>query len=375
MSRRLRVLLGLLLAVSIFGAALLIRDWAFERVTTVRDVGFSGPAAVNPLLALQRLLELQGVETRSVRGFAHLPPQDRVLLVAAPDRSLGPAGAQRLLGWAATGGHLVIVPAPVGELLVDPLLEPLQVVLHRLPPTSAQRATFESRDELEKAFAEDPEAPPLGDLVLRYLGPTEPRLIHGDRAEAALLRLDHGAGIVTVIADGDVLSNERIGDDDNALLAWRALVLERAPAGAQLIHRDRRPSPWALLAGRAQPVAVALAVFVLAWLGRAAARFGPLLPAPEPQRRSLAEHVRAAGAWQWKCGAQRALIDAVRGSLHRALGRGHDEGLQARALAAAEEAGLDGRRVSEALSQRAPAERQDFTRVVRTLEELRRKTR
>jgi hypothetical protein len=40
---------------------------------------------------------------------------------------------------------------------------------------------------------------------------------------------------------------------------------------------------------------VALGVFILFWLWRVALRFGPLQPSPEPNRRSLLEHVRALG--------------------------------------------------------------------------------
>jgi hypothetical protein len=374
MSPRAKGLVVLLVLVTLLGGAIALRTLLFERVSETRIAGFTGEAAVNPYLALERLLTLAGVDTTSARGFVRLPPRSGLLLVAPPRRSLGRAGATRLLDWAADGGHLVIVPAPTGEALQDPLLEPLDIVLHGLSPTEAQ---IEEAGLIETGSGEGAEdaLADLGSLAIRYVGDAEPLMRVGRLGATTLLRLPHGRGAVTVLADASFLTNEELGEGDNALRAWEALVHGELPASASLIYRDRRPAPWALLAGRAAPIVIALVALVTAWLWKAAARFGPLLPAGGPDRRSLAEHVRAAGAWQWGCGAQGALIDAVRGALRRELRRGRHDSFKEAALAAAESSGADVELVGGALAERAPKDRQDFVRVVRTLEELRRSTR
>ena len=415
MTPRARVLLGVLIGLLVVVLTVAGVRFAFEPVDEVEERGFHGAAAADRLLALQRLLEEMGVPVRRPEGFARLPPRDHVLLVSAPRRSLGPEGAARLLDWAAAGGHLVIVPTP--RDLGDPLLQPLGIVVAERPedPDELPRPRRKkpapgitperNPDEVpDPDQAPDPDADPEPDpdpdpdsdsdsapaplawlrgLLdddqppprLLHVGDTDPLLFETREDGLTRIALAWGDGRVTVLADARPLTNERLGRAGNARLAWSTLVPDSRPAGAWLIDRDRRPSPWALLAGRAAPATAALLLLAAAWAWKAAARFGPLLRPPEPERRSLAEHLRASGEWLWSRGASRALIDALRSALHERLARGQDEPLDELALRAAEEHGLDERSVRAALAVHSTAERQTLVRVVRVLETLRRNPR
>lgn len=385
MTRRERGLLGLLLVTA--GAALLLLAGRllFEPVDEEVERGFRGPAAANRLLALERLLGELGVPAVRREGFSRLPPADHVLLVSADPRSLGPAGAARLLSWAEDGGHLVVVPTrrDVG----DPLIAPLGIAVLRKSEeedekeNEAEPAEAGSEAAKEAEPAEEEPEPTLRELLRRSRRPP-PRLVllpgtealDEERLDGGVVRVAvaHGRGRVTVLNDPGPLTNRGLETPGRPSFAWRTLAPSGPPAGAWLIDRDRRPSPWALLAGRAGPATAALAALIAAWLWKASARFGPLLPAPEAERRSLAEHLRASGRWLWSRGARPPLLEAVRTALRRRLTRGQDEDLEEAALRAAAELGLPPAEVRRALTLRSPADRHDFARAVRVLETLRR---
>ena len=81
--------------------------------------------------------------------------------------------------------------------------------------------------------------------------------------------------------------------------------------------RIESPSLWEWLMENAWPVLIAAAVLLLIWLARIVPRFGPLEPDAPPVRRSLLEHLRAAGRFIWSRGEATHLIDAVRDRVWR----------------------------------------------------------
>ena len=95
---------------------------------------------------------------------------------------------------------------------------------------------------------------------------------------------------------------------------------------------DPRPSIWVLMTARAWPIAWSLAVLVVAGLATLARRFGPQLEAAPRERRQLAEHVAATGAFLWRIGCEDTLLAAERQALGRRLGRGRGGDLPAAEL-------------------------------------------
>jgi hypothetical protein len=62
---------------------------------------------------------------------------------------------------------------------------------------------------------------------------------------------------------------------------------------------------------------IAAAILLALALWRILPRFGPILPRPEPARRQLLEHLRAAGRFRWSRGAREQLLTAAREQLER----------------------------------------------------------
>lgn len=191
-------------------------------------------------------------------------------------------------------------------------------------------------------------------------------------------RVRVGEGTVTAVVDSSFMRNDTIGEHDHAELLLE-LVRDGAPRrGALLVLRGGAPSLLALAFRHGWMVAVSAVVLLAVWLWLASRRFGPVLPAAAPRRRSLLEHVQAAGAFLYRQGCQLELLESTRNAVKRRL---------AAILPAA--ATLEGGELAEAVSQEtgarasrihdafygapAPRDRKRFTEAMRELQGLWRK--
>jgi hypothetical protein len=143
---------------------------------------------------------------------------------------------------------------------------------------------------------------------------------HPDGVPVASALWDRGAAVLA--ADLDCLANDRIAGHDHADFLC-AVAGQRPGAPVWIVIRGGGPGPWSGLARRAGPALAALAALVLAALWAAAPRFGPLLPEPEPGRRSFLEHLDASGRFLWRAGRDRALLAASREAFRQRLARVH----------------------------------------------------
>ena len=138
-------------------------------------------------------------------------------------------------------------------------------------------------------------------------------LARGDTGARGLVyaRLVRGRGTVDMLADFDMLLNDAIVEVPHTAFA-RQLFPRARPGTVHLVYDAQLPSFWMqLLAGfwmAWKPLALAL----LAWLWMRAQRFGPRLPTPPAERRSLLEHIAASGEHAWRYGHGARLHGAMR---------------------------------------------------------------
>ncbi|HYU34957.1 MAG TPA: DUF4350 domain-containing protein, partial [Thermoanaerobaculia bacterium] len=145
------------------------------------------------------------------------------------------------------------------------------------------------------------------------------QIAFGTGAGLAFVRYAEGAGSVTFLADASFLTNSGIGQLDHAALAW-ALVRAGgdAPAGVWIAIRDKVPTLGQLLVRHAWMALASGGLLIAAWLWAAGSRFGPLLPDPPRDRRSLLEHVEASGDFLWRTGRGDEIVQSAREALvHR----------------------------------------------------------
>jgi hypothetical protein len=333
MKAALRWLPLVVLGLALLGGGIAWWRHAYERVSETVDLPRTGEAATNPLFALRIALEKDGRRVRPWRRMdpdaMALGPRDSLVLDGDP-RMLAGDDVDALLRWVRGGGYLVVAtPAP--EPAVDvlqrtrragastlpvPLLDAVGVRTRLAPP-----ACLDLRPPGLSAHREFCEG-------RRFDAPPHARLRWGDDAGDAFARIPLGEGMVDVLAELDFL---RTGERDQAadglqdcthVALARQLVARMDRSGTvHLVHVAAMPSLWTWLLREAWRAWLPLALLLAGWLWARVRRFGPQIPSPARERRSLLEHVGASGEHQWRYGDGDRLFDAMRGAFLARLRR------------------------------------------------------
>ncbi len=183
-----------------------------------------------------------------------------------------------------------------------------------------------------------------------------------------------GKGRLVLVANS-FFTNASLPQRDHAQLLLA--LTELTPGKHVTIVKRLNVLPWYQALWRHYQLAlVSLAVCLALLFWSAVRRFGPVLPAPKAERRSLLEHIDASGAWLWKAdGGRQVLLDAARDDtlalIRRrvpALFRMPEGELYATLARTCSLLETD---VSEALEQDAASHVTRFTRQIRTLQTLR----
>ncbi|MEZ6183387.1 MAG: DUF4350 domain-containing protein [Planctomycetota bacterium] len=358
------------------------------------------PSAIvrqNHFYAAERFLTLRGVETESAPTLVTVDLESHafdVLLLLDDRRPLPKSRAGALADWIESGGHLICVaPAPDEdeEPQQDPLLERYEI------ETTYTWASYSDGESGEGEVgplggATEVEFVPERGLVMPFsLGDAdwvwtaEDGTTHG-------LSLAVGEGRLTVVSDAQIWrtpvqytgggglfgwdSTPPIDAKDHAELLWELVSAWGEPSRAILVYDDAYPSLWTLLVKHAWPLLISLGVLVAVWLLGASRRFGPLLLPLPLGRRSLLEHLEAAGYFMWRQDAQRPLIEASRDALRAVIRRrrAHLAHLPDDQLvpALAADLGLAHQTVHHALCAPIPHRAEGFTLLVADVERLRR---
>lgn len=149
-----------------------------------------------------------------------------------------------------------------------------------------------------------------------------------DRLGGRIVQMQVGRGRVTAISNFDFVQWKELGKADHAELIWHLLTGgETKPAGqATTMLLMLQPSTIGLgswLREHAWMVLLSVAVLLFCWIWHVLPRFGPLLPPVLPPRRSLREHIRAAGGWLASRSEWMVLVTPVRARFWARLAHRH----------------------------------------------------
>ena len=191
---------------------------------------------------------------------------------------------------------------------------------------------------------------------------------------AHVLSVPQGKGEITVLTDYDFMQNEQIGQADHAdfLLALLAFTPGMT---VWFIPREEVAGIMTLTWRYGWPALLALAAWLALTLWRTGARFGPLKPAPDATRRSIAEHIRANGEFLWRHGEAASLwqstIADVKRRIERTLPPAHNRSDRDLLELLAKKSGLGIARLEQAFYPQAAPSAENFSRAISTLEYLR----
>jgi hypothetical protein len=182
-------------------------------------------------------------------------------------------------------------------------------------------------------------------------------------------------GWVTAVVDNHFMTNEAVGHYDHArLLQELVLIGATPPTGAVLVVRAQSNSLAGLIWRHAWAAVISVVVLIFVWVWMASRRFGPVLPRPDLDRRSMMEHVEAVGEFLWRHGHHELLLTSTRAALRHKLaarlgGQLELEG-EALAQAVAEETGERESKIHQAFYGAGPRDRRAFTEAMRELQRL-----
>lgn len=151
--------------------------------------------------------------------------------------------------------------------------------------------------------------------------PQEPPPQYNDDSGEGVRIYPEGQGHIALIAD-NYFSNTTLGIQDHAeLLLALAQLTPQTPHTVIVEHLDM-PRWYELIWNATQfaIISAAFALLALLWMGLR--RFGPMLPEPSTERRSLIEHIDASGRWLWKAPqGPEQLLQAARAPVMALLSR------------------------------------------------------
>jgi hypothetical protein len=385
---RTRKLAFLVLILAVLGAF----SWFLARNLEWKDertwVGYHGEAETNDFLAAQRLLSRLGRDAHSIQGLPvmkTLGARDALIL---PRRQLRftPGQVKELLGWVEKGGLLIaegtFAEDPGSDRVNDPLFKALGVRMVRnglKAPAYQKDEDFKDYDKRKADFEREHgvEEITINDLPCRVdLGAYDQlQDLDGSNGQSKLRGIQRGKGYCFLFTHLTALDNRDLDREDHAdFLA--ALVSHRPPeAKVWIVYQEQPPSLMAWLKANAWMVLAASGALTLIALWRGLRRLGPPLPDPPLDRRSLLEHLAAAGRFQWRVRDGEALLAAAQEALKERLWRSHPALAamppEEQMAALADRSGLSEARIFKAMRYGRHAEARDFTEAIQTLELLR----
>ena len=357
------------LALGVYGFLELFEKRSFEF-----EVGFHGEAAANRYLAAQRLLERMGLEVRSLKlgELGALPPHNGTLILPTERATLSRERARLLERWVNEGGHLIVVTWTLWDQEDrpdDPLLDPLGF------RQFAQLEDVESMLSLAVVPGQDRPLAVMYDPRFRFED-SEGRASWSieDANGTHLLQTRLARGTLTALTDDLFMTNYTIAEHDHAELVCRLARADGRTGPVWIVFAEEWPGPWQLLWEAGWAVVVALALLVCAWIWMRSRRFGPLLPDPSLDRRSLMEHIEASGRFHWKHAGARMLADATREALMERVRTRHPGWLELSPAELAERleqtADVPLWRINRALAFRPELVPEHFAQDIATMEQI-----
>jgi hypothetical protein len=389
--------------------------WAWFEFMEKQWIGIpklSDEARQNPMLAATRLLNQHKYSVANVSTLAEAPLsslQNGMVVIAENGGVITPEQSARLLSWVKRGNTLVIrpkwsgrvaeiacgmqddkPPAPSTATPNSPDTNPISSHLG-VESVSLVRHVKAAEDKAAAPTQKKEAEPPcltrftpsgssyalqidVDNVGLQSTERSMDALFSDDRQEAMRVYAE-GSGHIVAIAD-NYFDNNHLASYDHAELLLTLAELNRNAKHVLIVQHLDMPKWYQALWRNFQAGIIGLGcgLLLLVWAG--VRRFGPILPEPNLERRSLIEHIDASGRWLWKVpGGRDILLSAVRSSINKMLLRKAPALLRLppseQASQLARLCNLPGADVARALHQPAANHPIDFTRQIQTLQQLR----
>lgn len=409
--------------------------WFLANFDKVTALSFENPEERrlrNRFDAALLLLQKAGRQVSVVNSVNDLPEKlgaEDTFYLLAPTYSLSAVNLQRLIDWVDDGGHLIYQATgyfqPETGDKSEPLLEHFSV---------AVKFVYQDDDETEETEAVESRPSPLGDWDDAWIQQLDGKTRHSlctsgiiadsycdseeqDSFDAGLtpvqidasqsplivhfhhyrvledvnqqanwvvqghngpklLQIPHGRGYLTVVVDADAWSNDSLLKHDHGASVMALSALDGRSGQVFWQYFLERQSLLSVLWQSAASllVAVTLLSAFLAW--RSGFRFGPARNTVQVDRRSLLEHVQAAGLWQADNGYLVRLVTDARNRLDQEISRRRPAwpilSEQEKVTLLLEHSGLSAERIHLALFEQEAISKRNVTEIAQALQQIQR---
>jgi hypothetical protein len=256
-------------------------------------------AGADPYQAAGLFLRQQGiaVESGAFARLERLQPRGRSLLLLGSRARMSTAQADQVLRWVWAGGRLVFAAeglwdqdqASSGDLLLD------RLQLHKLRTGDLPGVPAEVRiqyPQLTRLYLENEKAPAYFgfDPAWHLEDPLNQADAWANSATAThLMRLQWGAGLITVVSDDQLWRDQALGQYDNAWLLWYLTQGTQATLLGDVGPESLPAWLWRLFPQALLAFAALVMLAAARWGPSVATRFRSAtararLPAPLPER-------------------------------------------------------------------------------------------
>ena len=373
--------------------ATLLMAWFFyshEKRTVNEYVGYSGEATYNNFFAAEQLLEQVGVEAEtkaSLTPTLWMPSVDDTIISRVSSGISTGEELSEILDWVNEGGHLVILPGYQPLELSEDFFDVIGAAFTQVE-FDEDEDEDETDDDTDERFANATEIEGNEDIDYTLnVGYSFIRveLIAEGNFEATLSddlgyvagRRPWGNGYITVIAESGMFANYQLDEQDHARFFLDSVAGYLEPGKVWFVLDSSFPSLWALIWKHGYLVVIAAGVALLLWLWSILPRFGPPIESKIAERRSILEHIAAAGHFAWKNRGTAALARSSAKALVHEVDRkipgfgrmSPDE--QARYVA--RQTGVPAEQILELLMAREESRHREFTRNAQLIQRVRKK--
>jgi hypothetical protein len=337
-----------------------------------------GEALTNPFYASQRFVEVLGVHSTWDRVLA-IPPASSVMVLSAWHWNLSSGRRAAIEHWVESGGRLVVDRGLMGG---SEEFEQWSGIVRARRKKEDGAGGVQMPHPCDR-FREELAGVPGGSRQYWLCdfdsgsSLTTTRKVAwslGNAEGVQAMRVDAGKGSVTVI-NGWPFRERGLFDGDHGWLLVTATRLRRGD-DVHFLSEENHPSllPLVWLYGR--PIVVLGLVFLGLSLWRGSVRLGPLAPAPQAGRRSLAEQIRGTGQFALRHGGGEALhaacVRALDEAAERSISAYRHLTARKRAASLADLTGFDRNALSAAIHHPALRQSDELRGTIEMLEAARR---
>jgi hypothetical protein len=311
----------------VLGVAALLLGGCGKYETRVRELGYKGPARVNPYLAAERFLGKNGYAAQS--GASWQKSLEPVGTLIVPSSFLNSRGRLQQVGaWVGDGGHLIILRER-GESFWNDFAKQRSAI--KPDPNENLQAWLNEHlgvSERTVPSSVDPRGLLINDRTLQFqmdstkvfdldferedgeFGDADSESEQPDGHQILSLKWDQGR--VTLMAQANPFRNHFIGNADHAELLLALLACSPSTGSVVFVYGGGISFPQMLWENAWAGLLGVLGVLVI-WLWRNLPRFGPWArPAEEVVQPGYLQHIAAVGDFLWRHGRAVTLLAPLR---------------------------------------------------------------